>query len=237
MIRRCLIVDDEPLAREVLERYIEDKPELGLVGSATHASEAASALESQAVDILFLDIRMPGESGLDFLKSLTSKPVTILTTAFRDFAIEGFELGVMDYLVKPIAKERFNLAVNRALEFLELKQNDVRELEYPSEKKLIVIKSGTKKISVPLNAITHIQGLKDYSIIYAGNQKYLVKGYIKTLEQRFHPDHFIRVHKSFIVARNKIQLINRNKIEIEEFVIPIGDVYRKDVENLFGTPG
>jgi DNA-binding LytR/AlgR family response regulator len=229
---KCLIVDDEPIAREVLEKYISEIPSLQLEGMAATAQEAGIILEKKSIDLLFLDIQMPGLSGLDFLQALSQKPITILTTAFRDYALDGFELGVMDYLMKPINQERFNLSVQRAIEFIELKQNDIREMdESPANSKMIVIKSGTKKISLSLNDITHIQGLKDYSIIYAGNKKYLIKGYIKTIVARFHPDHFIRVHKSFIVARNRIHLINKGKIEIEDFQIPVGNFYRREVED------
>lgn len=227
---KCLIVDDEPIAREVLQKYVSESSDLELAGAEANSFDAGIFLEHHTIDILFLDIQMPGLSGLDFLQTLSEKPITILTTAFRDYALDGFELGVMDYLVKPIKQERFRLAIQRAIEFLDLKQNDIREVEdTPLGSRQIMIKSGTKKISLALNDISHIQGLKDYSIIYADKKKYLIKGYIKTIETKFHPDHFIRVHKSFIVAKNRIRLISKGKIELEGFQIPIGNFYRKNV--------
>jgi DNA-binding LytR/AlgR family response regulator len=229
----CVIVDDEPLAHEVLEEYINKFEGLVLAKKFFNAVEAEKYLNSNLIDILFLDIQMPEITGLELLKRLPEKPTTILTTAFRDFALEGFELGVLDYLLKPIKPERFNSAVNRVIEFLSLKKLGTQVIENKNPSGNIAIKSGTKTISLPLASITHIQGLKDYSIVYTDdNKKYVIKGYLKAISEIFNRPDFVRVHKSFIIARTCIRNINRDKIEIGTYIIPVGRVFKEDVINI-----
>ncbi len=230
---KCVIVDDEPLAHEVLERYISKFEGLLLTKKFYNAVEAEEYLSSNSIDLLFLDIQMPELTGLDLLKRLPEKPITILTTAFRDFALEGFELGVMDYLLKPIKMERFNGAVNRVIEFLLLKKTGTNVIEDLTHSRNIAIKSGTKTVSLPLTSITHIQGLKDYSIVYTDdNKKYVIKGYLKVIGKIFNQQDFVRVHKSFILAKACIKNINRDKIEIGSYIIPVGRVSKDDVMNI-----
>jgi DNA-binding LytR/AlgR family response regulator len=229
----CMIVDDEPLAHDVLLEYSSAMNVLTVVQQCYNAAGAAAYLSANAVDVLFLDIQMPGMNGLRFLESLPQKPLTIITTAFREYALEGFELGVMDYLVKPVKRERFEQAVKRAIEFLDLQKKN----ESPAEPdagggKTFVIKSGTRQISLFITDITHVQGLKDYAIIYAGNKKHVVKGYIKNMEALLPAGYFTRVHKSFIVANAKIKIINRSKIEFDHYQVPVGRLYKKQVEDL-----
>jgi DNA-binding LytR/AlgR family response regulator len=226
----CVIVDDEPLAHEVLEGYINKIDTLVQAKKFYNAVEAEKYLNSNPIDILFLDIQMPEMTGLELLKRLPEKPITILTTAFRDFALEGFELGVMDYLLKPIQPERFTGAVNKVIEFLSLKKLGTQMIEDKNPRGNIAIKSGTKTISLTLASVTHIQGLKDYSIVYTNdNKKYVIKGYLKVIGKIFSRQDFIRIHKSFIVARNCIKNINRDKIEIGSYIIPVGRVFKDDV--------
>ena len=226
----CVIVDDEPLAHEVLEGYISKFEELALAKKYFNAREAEIYLQANSVDLLFLDIQMPEMTGLELLKRLPERPITILTTAFREFALEGFELGVMDYLLKPIKPERFNGAVNRVMEFFTLRESKTQVIENPNSRENIVIKSGTKTVSLPLAAITHIQGLKDYSIVYTDdNKKYVIKGYLKVIGKIFDEQNFVRVHKSFIMARNHIKNINQDKIEVGGYFIPVGRVFKNDV--------
>jgi DNA-binding LytR/AlgR family response regulator len=229
----CMIVDDEPIAHDVLLEYISAMDGLAVCHQCYNASVAAAYLSANAIDILFLDIQMPGMDGLRFLESLPNKPVTIITTAFRDYALEGFELGVMDYLVKPIKPERFGLAVKRAAEFITLQRKN-ESLAEPDTGggKTFVIKSGTRQISLLIGDITHVQGLKDYAIIYAGEKKYVVKGYIKNMEALLPAGYFTRVHKSFIVANARIKIINRNKIEFDNYQVPVGRLYKAAVEGL-----
>jgi DNA-binding LytR/AlgR family response regulator len=187
----CMIIEDEPLARDVLKEYISTHSELTLMASYEAADKAFSLLQSSPPDILFLDIGMPGTSGLDLLHKLKEKPLTILTTAYREYALEAYELGVIDYLVKPIRYERFDKSVNRSIEFIRSKK-----LEVPAEKNesktTIAFKSGTKNIILPLDTISHIQGLKDYTIFFTNDKKYMVNGSIKTILQSLPADQFIR---------------------------------------------
>jgi DNA-binding LytR/AlgR family response regulator len=229
----CVIVDDEPLAHEVLEGYINGYEGLMLKKNFFNAVEAEGYLNSNSIDILFLDIQMPEMTGLELLKRLPDKPITIFTTAFRDFALEGYELGVMDYLLKPIKMERFNSSVNKVIEFLSLRNLGTQMIEDKNLTRNITIKSGTKTISLPFTSITHIQGLKDYSIVYGDdNKKYVIKGYLKVMDKIFNKQDFIRVHKSFIVAKTCIKSIDRDKIEIGNHTIPIGRIFKTNVMNI-----
>lgn len=232
----CVIVDDEPLAHDVLLGCINKFEGLVLVKNCFNAVEAEKYIKANLIDILFLDIQMPEMTGLELLKRLPEKPITIITTAFRDFALEGFDLGVMDYLLKPIQPERFNTAVNKVIEFISLKQLGAQMIDDNNPSGNIAIKSGTKTVSLTLTSVTHIQGLKDYSIVYTDdNKKYVIKGYLKVIGRIFNPQDFVRVHKSFIVARNCILNINRDKIEIGSYLIPVGRVFKDDVMHIIRT--
>ncbi len=232
MVYKCLIIDDEPLAHNILERYIADTDNLVLAGKCYNAQEALTFLEHTPVDILLLDIQMPMLNGIHFLASFEERPVTILTTAFRDYAIEGFDLGVMDYLVKPIDFDRFSRAIARAMEFIYLKSLDSNleeNEEDKADKENLTFKSNGKIWVVPFANITHLQGLKDYTIIYTTEKKHVIKGYIKIIESLLPESLFIRVHKSFIVAKDKIKSIHRNKIEFDNIQIPVGRSFKKEI--------
>jgi DNA-binding LytR/AlgR family response regulator len=226
----CMITDDEPLAHVVLKDHILANERLTLVKQCYSAAEARLYLSNNKVDILFLDIEMPEENGIRFLESLEQKPITIFTTAFLHYSLEGFDLGVMDYLIKPVRKVRFELAVNRATEFLqllELKSGLEKNDSAPSQ---LLIKSGIKKMVVDRQVVTHVQALKDYSIIYCGEKKYVVRSTMKEMEELLGNTGFIRVHKSFIVARQKIQNLSSSGIEFGQFEIPVGKKYKVAIE-------
>jgi DNA-binding LytR/AlgR family response regulator len=227
---KCLIIDDEPLARDVLAGYIKTTQNLAFSESFNNAFDALSYLKSYRADILFLDIEMPEMNGIDFLKSLEHPPITVFTTAFRDYAFEGFELGVIDFLLKPISRERFQLAIERINDFLALKATD-SNLEPGSETpEFIFVKSGVEKIKLFFADVSHIQGLKDYAIIHSTSGKVVVKGSVKFMEALFPSILFIRVHKSFIVSKSRIGRIIKNKIIIGAHQIPIGRNYRDDLD-------
>jgi len=226
----CVIIDDEPLAQEVLSGYIEQLEDVKLLGCFNNAFDALKFLEYHTVDALFLDIEMPEMNGVDFLKSLPHPPVTVFTTAFRDYAFEGFELGVIDFLLKPISQPRFLVSLGKVKDFLSLKTQDANFENSKDTPEFIFVKSGVQKIKLFFADVTHIQGLKDYAIIHAGTGKIVIKGSVKSMQQLF-PDHqFLRVHKSFIVARELIRRIDKNRIIIGEHQIPIGRNYKEEVE-------
>lgn len=229
----CVIVDDEPPSHQVLKSHIERLPNLQLVAEFFNANDASEYFRTNQPDILLLDIQMPEVTGLEFLRSLPVKPITIFTTAFRDYAFEGYELGVLDYLLKPVQFERFEMAIRRATDFLQ-PENAV---DSPATAGVheILIKSGTKKILIDFRTITYAQGLKDYTILHTTGKKYVVKGSVKAFEEYLPSDHFLRVHKSFIVAKNQLKLVYRNKIELENVSIPIGRSYKEAVDNFLKT--
>ena len=226
----CLIIDDEPLAREVLAGYIESLETVNLAGSFNNAFDALEYLKKHTVDVIFLDIEMPEMNGIDFLRSLDQPPITVFTTAFRDYAFEGFELGVIDFLLKPISQSRFQLALDKINDFFSLKTENT-DLEVSDETpEFIFVKSGVQKVKLFFADVTHIQGLKDYAIIHSGTSKIVTKGSIKFMQELFPTHSFIRVHKSFIVSKGRVGRIRRNKIIIGDYQIPIGRNYKEELE-------
>ncbi|GGH35986.1 LytR/AlgR family response regulator transcription factor [Dyadobacter endophyticus] len=227
---QCVIVDDEPLAREILEEYLQKS---GITGAAqfSNAREALAYLQAHEPDVLFLDIEMPEINGIDFLKSLTQPPVTVFTTAYRDYAFEGYELGVIDFLLKPISYPRFQHALEKVRDFLQLKEQNANLEQNLSEEKpdFIFVKSGVQRVRLAFDDISHIQGLKDYAIIHTAAGKVVIKGSVKAMLDIFPPARFLRVHKSFIVAIDKILRIERNRIIWGSYHIPIGRSYREEV--------
>ncbi|WP_018628855.1 LytR/AlgR family response regulator transcription factor [Niabella aurantiaca] len=225
----CAIVDDEPLAREILTGFMASLPGVTLAGAFGNAFEALRYLRDHPVDALFLDIEMPEISGIALLRSLPQPPVTVFTTAFRNYAFEGFELGVIDFLLKPVAQSRFNQSIEKILDFLTLQKNGADLERNGNNREFIFVKSGVEKIKLFLADILFIQGLKDYAIIHSVTGKTVVKGSVKSMQELFPGPAFIRVHKSFIVAQSRIQRISGNRIIIGEHLIPIGRVYREEL--------
>ena len=227
---QCVIIDDEPLAREILEEYLQKS---GITGAVqfSNARDALVYLQAHEPDVLFLDIEMPETNGIDFLKSLAQPPVTVFTTAYRDYAFEGYELGVIDFLLKPISYARFQHALEKVRDFLQLKeQNTNLEQNFSEEKNdFIFVKSGVQRVRLAFDDISHIQGLKDYAIIHTVASKVVIKGSVKAMLDIFPPARFLRVHKSFIVAVDKIRRIERNRIIWGSYQIPIGRNYKEEV--------
>ena len=227
---KCVIIDDEPLAREILAGYMEQLEDVELVGNFSNASDALKFLEHHPVDALFLDIEMPEITGIDFLRSLPHPPVTVFTTAFRDYAFEGFELGVIDFLLKPISRARFLVSLGKIKDFLSLKTDDANFELNKDTPEFIFVKSGVQRIKLFFTDVTHIQGLKDYAIIHAATGKIVIKGSVKYMQELFPETLFIRVHKSFIVAKDKIRRIEKNRIIIGDHQIPIGRNFKVEME-------
>lgn len=225
----CVIVDDEPLAREILTGFIAPLKEVTLAATFDNAFEALHFLKINPVDVLFLDIEMPEISGIALLRSLPQPPITVFTTAFRDYAFEGFELGVIDFLLKPIAEHRFSQALEKITDFLSLQKKEAGLEQSEEHLGSIFVKSGVEKIKLVLADVLFIQGLKDYAIIHSTTGKTVVKGSVKFMQELFPGPAFLRVHKSFIVAQSRIQRISRNQILIGGHAIPIGKVYREEL--------
>ena len=226
---KAIIVDDEPLALDVLETYIAQLPELELVARCENALEAREVLKEHDVDLLFLDINMPQLTGIDFLKTLSVKPNFIFTTAHPYYAVEGFELNAIDYLMKPIPLERFMKAVNKVIDM------QVGETSAPEKKKenFIFVKADKKLTKVNFDDILYIEGLKDYVIIRQKEGRVITLHTMKSLEAKL-PDHiFKRIHRSYIVNIGAIDAIVGNMIELKEKSqvkhIPIGKNYREEL--------
>jgi DNA-binding LytR/AlgR family response regulator len=231
---RCLIIDDEPLAQRVIERYAGNIPFLEIVTKCNSAIEAIDVLHNQAVDLLFLDINMPRLSGMDFLKTLTNPPLVIITTAYAEFAIQGYELDVVDYLMKPFAFDRFYKAIQKAEELIknrELPHFEIKEVEKPNDS-FIFIKSSKKTYKVTLDDILYIEALGDYVKIYTTDKMIVSYQSLKNIETLLPSKLFPRIHKSFIIALSRVDLIEGNHVKIKDRMIPIGTNFKTDFERL-----
>lgn len=221
---KCYIVDDEPLALHVIEQHLSKFGEFEVCGKTTDPVEAITGIKRLQPDLLFLDIEMPEITGLELIESIQHKPAIIITTAYREFAVEGFELNVLDYLVKPIPFKRFAKAIDK---FLELKMT-ANATPLLVDSSFIFVKANRKTIRVELDEILYIEGVKDYVKIVLPTQKVITKVSIGNFFEDLPKDRFLRVHKSFIVARNKITAFTAHDVEIGELEIPIGRVYKED---------
>ena len=230
---KAIIVDDEPLALDVLETYIEKMPELKLVSRCTNALEANEALKSNDVDLMFLDIQMPQLTGIDFLKTLSKPPAVIFTTAYANYALEGFELNAIDYLLKPISLERFMKAVNKAIEQIELQRKDSGSVAQEDDPDYFFVKADKKLVRVKFSDIIYIEGLKDYVIIRMDSGRVITLQTMKSLEAKMPSPQFKRIHRSYIVNTNRINAVIGNMIEVMEKNqakhLPIGKNYREDL--------
>jgi two-component system, LytTR family, response regulator len=226
----CLAIDDEPLALNIVKEFSSKIEFINLVAICTNPIEAIRIINQQEIDLIFLDIQMPNITGLEFIRSLKNPPLVIFTTAYPNYALDGFELNATDYLVKPFSFERFLRSVNKAYEIVIFKKNKVPKAGHSDEKsspeKYLMIKVEYSTVRVDLEQILYIEGLKDYIKIYTGKKPLLTKSTMKNIEEKLPSDQFIRVHKSFIVALTKIESIENNRIIIGEKYIPIGNQYK-----------
>ncbi|MFY0254081.1 LytR/AlgR family response regulator transcription factor [Chitinophaga sp. 30R24] len=222
---QCIAIDDEPLALDLLEDNISMVPYLQLVGKCNNAFEAMAILRQQPIDLIFLDIQMPGLTGLQFLESLPNKPLVILITAYEKYALEGFNLSVTDYLVKPVSLERFIKACNKAQELYQLR-NQTKTDKEPTDFFFVNVDYSLHKIVFA--DILWIEGLKDYVKIHLKNshKPVITRISIKTLEEQLPSSKFIRIHKSYIVAIAAITSIRKNSVFLQEIELPVGETYR-----------
>lgn len=223
---KCIIIDDEPLASTVIETYLEEIPMLELVGIYTTAMESLPILGSGEIELVFLDINLPRMSGLDFLKTMRVKPLIVITTAYREYAVESFDLDVLDYLVKPIPLGRFLKSINKVSDRLKLTRNkrlDVTEITQPH----IFLKVDKKLIKFRLNDILFIESLKDYIKVCTLIGDFMVHKSMTSVLEELPDSNFMRIHRSFAIAINKVNCIEGNTVEIASQRIPIGRNYQQ----------
>lgn len=227
---RCLVVDDEPLALDIITDYIQKIPELTLSASTTNAIEGLGLVQQGAIDLVFLDIQMPELTGIQFLKIINGKCDVILTTAYPQYALEGYELNVTDYLLKPIAFDRFYKSVQKVISQKNNThiRNVIAETPLSSNKagEFIFVKTEHKIQRIDYDDIYYIEGLKDYISIFTSHERIITLQNMKRMEETLPEERFIRVHKSYIVALEKIESIERGRISLKEKLIPIGDTYK-----------
>jgi len=231
---RCLLVDDEPPALEILRTYIQSTPMLEIAGECHHAMAAFDFIQKQNVDLIFLDINMPQLSGTDFLRALPSAPRVIFTTAFRDHAVDGFELGAVDYLLKPYSLDRFLRAVHRAI------HPDIKGAPIPKEsltteaERFLYVRADRKMVKVMVDDIRYVESLKDYVRLFLSDRQVITKQTITALEDMLPEAGFMRVHRSFIVAINKIDSYSPSAVFIGKTEIPVGPLYKHELGKRLG---
>ncbi len=227
MSLQCLVVDDEPLARKLLVDYITKIPALELVGTCANPLEAREIMLTKKIDLLFLDIQMPEITGIGFLKTLKTHPMVILTTAYSEYALEGYELDVVDYLLKPITFERFLKAIEKAHDraLPTMVKSEVNTVE--NEPAFVFIKDGTKILKINFNDILFVEGLKDYVVIHTPTKKITSLQRMKAMEAQLPATKFIRIHNSYIVSLDAIESVQKNEVLIGDKSLPVSDGYRK----------
>jgi DNA-binding LytR/AlgR family response regulator len=230
---KCIIVDDEPLAREGMELNVKEVPFLDCLGSFSSALDANDFLHENEVDLIFLDIQMPGITGLDFIRILKDRPLCILTTAYPEFALESYELDVLDYLVKPIRLERFLKAVNKAKEAFELKNKPDAPVQNSKEDDFIYLKSDRKIMRVYIRDIRFISGMKDYVMVHTKEDRIMTAMNLKTIFEQLPQHIFARVSKSHLINVQYLESMDGDEITMGKDRIPLGKTYRDDFMNRF----
>jgi DNA-binding LytR/AlgR family response regulator len=224
---KCLIVEDEPLARNLLVEYVKKISFLELVDASSSPLQALEVLRNNQIDLMFLDIQMPEITGITLLRTLQKKPLVILTTAYSEYALESYELDVVDYLLKPITFDRFLRSVDKASQRISSPAAVAEGASTDPEKPFVFIKDGTKLVKINYDDILYVEGLKDYVTIVTKTQKVVSLQRLKSLETQLPADKFIRIHHSYIIALKAIDTIHKGEVQIGTAFIPISDSYRK----------
>lgn len=233
----CLIIDDEELARDLVENYVLRLPHLHVVGKCANPIEAMQVLQSEKVDLLFLDIQMPELTGIEFLKTMQQRPLVIFTTAYKEHALEGYELDIVDYLLKPFRFERFLQAVNRAAKLLK-RQNSTpvsinslpeRQAKEQQKKNYILVKSDFKVFRILHEDILYIESMKEYVAFHTKNGRTMSLGSLKKLQTELPTEQFIRIHKSYMVNMDYVSALEGNMLHLLEHRLPIGTSFKEDV--------
>ncbi|MEP7143451.1 MAG: LytTR family DNA-binding domain-containing protein [Ferruginibacter sp.] len=226
---KCIIVEDEALAQHVIQSHLKQAGQFELVATCSNALEATEILANHEVDLIFLDIQLPGMTGLNFLRSLTDPPLIVLTTAYAEYALESYEFNVIDYLLKPISFERFSKAINKIVDGRLFTQVIKEKENLPPDH--IFIKSNNKFFKVNFSEIIYIEGMKDYLKIHTAEYKLVTHHTMGEMEKILPAKQFIRVHKSYIVAIAHIRIIYGNCVEMQKETIPIGNIYKDKMMN------
>lgn len=233
MILHCLVVDDEPIARDIVISYINQVPYLKFVKSCKDAFEAMEIMKEKNIDLMFLDINMPRLSGMSMLRSLNITPDVIITTAYAEYALEGFELSVTDYLLKPFSFERFVLATEKVIKKRHESTSNSNIKEKPET--YIFVKADKKQIKIDINEIRYIESYGNYIHIYTLNEKIITKQTLTDFEKQLPLNAFVRIHKSYIVAYRHIKYMEGNHVSICEKQLPIGKVFRDNLLKMFSN--
>lgn len=239
---RCLLVDDEKLALELMEDNVMKVPYLKLQGKCKNAMEAMEFLRKEPVDLIFLDIQMPGISGIQFLNSLSNAPMIIMVTAYENYALDGFNLDVVDYILKPFSFERFLKAVNKAYELMTLRQQKetpaqtgnmaiTAQVQAPAEAEYMFVNADYSIVRINIPDITYVEGLKDYIKIYlkTSDKAVITRLSMRYMEDKLPATNFARVHKSYIVALDKITAFKKNRVMLNEAEVPVSDNYKDKI--------
>jgi two-component system LytT family response regulator len=229
----CIAIDDEPLALSLLEDYITKVPYLKLVAQCGDAFEATKALQENVVDLMFIDIQMPGLTGLQFVKSLSQKPMVIFLTAYKQYALDAYELDVIDYLVKPVALDRFMKACNKAKDLYDLKHTN-KQAEHIAAPEYFFQNVDYSMVKIMFNDIAWIEGLRDYIKIHLNStgKPLVIRNTFKAIETELPHSRFFRIHKSYIVSIDSITAIRKSSVFIKDMELPVGDAYRDVVDKL-----
>lgn len=236
-----MVIDDERLAREYIKKYISKIPQLELLGDFNSPLKAMDLIKSGSVDLLFLDIQMPDITGVDFIKSLQTKPEIIFTTAFQEYALEGYNLNVIDYLLKPFSFDRFFQAINKVIDKLDNKSYVKTDLSTTTDSQTtfedtyLTIRADRKLYKINFSDILYIEGQKAYVTFHTSHKKITGLASLKELEDSLPPEQFLRVHKSYIVAKRAIISLEGNVIEVADSKLPVGKSYKENVMKIFGT--
>ena len=227
----CIVIDDEPLARKGIKEYIQDVDFLNCVGEFDAPHKAAAILGGEEVQLLFLDIQMPKMTGLQFLKTIHHSPPVVFTTAYPEFALDGFDLNALDYLVKPISFERFLKAAHKAKEYYELRQKNKQTLSDEKAVEYVFIKVDGKLIKIFFEDILFIEALQNYVAVHTKDRKYITYLTLHTVLEYLPEHNFFKTHKSFIVALNKVESIDGNCLQVGSHQIPVSRNVKEDVMN------
>lgn len=238
---KCVVIDDERLARDYIKNYISKIPQLELLGDFNSPLKAMELIKSEEVDLIFLDIQMPDITGVDFMKSLTHPPEVIFTTAYQEYALEGFNLSAVDYLLKPFSFDRFFQAVNKVIDKLESKnvQTDAAVLPIQSQTTFtgsyLTIRADRKFYKINFDDLKYIEGQKAYVSFHTDTKRITALASLKDLEEALPKDKFIRIHKSYIVAIREILSLEGNILEVSDAKLPVGKSYKQSVMDIFGA--